>query len=97
MRSKRTWAPLAVTVKVSAFYALGAKQPPYQDLAGMIRQVYDAFGPRRLMWASDSPFQVVNGHTYKASIDLIKSGLSFLTDEDKTHMLTKTAARVFFN
>lgn len=85
-----------VTVKVSAFYALGKKQPPYHDLAPLIRQVYDAFGPERLMWASDSPFQVVDGHTYKASIDLIKSGLDFLTAADKDWLLRKTAERVFF-
>ena len=85
-----------VTVKVSAFYALGKKQPPYHDLAPLIKRVYDAFGPKRLMWASDSPFQVVNGHTYKASIDLVKNGLAFLSNDDKEWILTKTAERVFF-
>lgn len=85
-----------VTVKVSAFYALGKKKPPYHDLAPLIKRVYDAFGPKRLMWASDAPFQVVNGHTYEASIDLVKNGLSFLTNDDKAWILTKTAERVFF-
>ena len=86
-----------VSVKVSAFYALGNKKSPYHDLAPMIKQVYDAFGPQRLMWASDSPFQVVDGHTYKASINLIKSGLDFLSNEDKDWLLRKTAERVFFH
>lgn len=85
-----------VTVKISAYYALGKKQPPYHDLTPMIRQVYDAFGPQRLMWASDAPFQVVDGHSYRASIDLIKSGIDFLTDDDKEWLLRKTAERVFF-
>lgn len=85
-----------VTVKVSAFYALGEKKAPYKDLGPMIRQLLDAFGPERLMWASDAPFQVVNGHTYKDSIDLIKSGLDFLTSSEKEWLLTKTAERVFF-
>lgn len=85
-----------VTVKVSAFYALGKKKPPYHDLAPLIRRVYDAFGPQRLMWASDCPFQAVDGHTYQASIDLIKSGLDFLSDSDKDWILRKTAERVFF-
>jgi predicted TIM-barrel fold metal-dependent hydrolase len=48
------------------------------------------------MWASDAPFQVVDGHTYKASIDLIKSGLDFLDDDDREWLLRKTAERVFF-
>lgn len=86
-----------VTVKISAFYALGQQKPPYHDLAPLIKQVCDAFGPQRLMWATDSPFQVVNGHTYKGSIDLIKSGLDFLSNDDKQWLLRKTAESVFFS
>jgi predicted TIM-barrel fold metal-dependent hydrolase len=86
-----------VSVKVSAFYALGKKQAPYHDLAPFIKRVHDAFGPERLMWASDSPFQVVDGHTYRPSIELIKNGLDFLSADDKEWMLHKTAERVFFS
>lgn len=86
-----------LTVKVSAFYALGKKKPPYHDLAPLVKRLYDAFGPERLMWASDSPFQVVDGHTYKASIDLIQSGLDFLKAADQDWMLRKTAEKVFFH
>ncbi|GIT28982.1 MAG: hypothetical protein Ct9H300mP1_10280 [Planctomycetaceae bacterium] len=57
--------------------ALGKMKPPYHDLGDMIQAMLNAYGRKRLMWASDAPFQVVNGHTYKASIDLIKSGLKF--------------------
>jgi predicted TIM-barrel fold metal-dependent hydrolase len=85
-----------VYVKISAYYALGKKKPPYHDLAPMIKQMLDAYGRKRLMWASDAPFQVVGGHTYKASIDLIKSGLDFLDDDDRNWLLRKTAERVFF-
>jgi len=85
-----------VYVKISAYYALGKKKPPYHDLAPMIRQMLDAYGRKRLMWASDAPFQVVKGHTYKASIDLIKSGLDYLDKEDREWLLTKTAEKVFF-
>jgi predicted TIM-barrel fold metal-dependent hydrolase len=85
-----------VTVKVSAFYALGQKKPPYLDLAPLIKRVYDAFGPKRLMWATDCPFQVVE-HTYQQSVDLIMKGLDFLSAEDKQHIMTKTAERVYFN
>ncbi|TVQ03684.1 MAG: amidohydrolase [Planctomycetaceae bacterium] len=83
-------------VKTSAFYALGKKQPPYTDLGPMIRRVRDAFGAERLMWASDCPFQVDPGHTYAESIDLIRSGLDFLTAAERDQMLRKTAERVYF-
>ena len=85
-----------LTVKVSAFYALGKKQPPYSDLVPLVKRLYEAFGPERLMWASDSPFQVVGGHTYKASIDLIQSKLDFLKSGDIDWLLSKTAEAVFF-
>lgn len=85
-----------VYVKVSAFYALGKKQFPYTDLTDLIRAVYESFGAQRLMWASDSPFQVQPPHTYQGSIDLIRNHLHFLTGEDRKWLLSKTAQRLFF-
>jgi len=85
-----------VTVKTSAFYALGAKKAPYKDLGPMIRQLRNAFSAKRLMWASDCPFQVEGRHTYHDSIALIRDRLDFLSDEERDWMLRKTAARVFF-
>lgn len=86
-----------VTVKISAFYALGKKQPPYTDLAPGIKQVFDAFGPERLMWASDGPYQMQPPHSYRASLSLIQEGLPFLSADDKSWLLQKTAERVFFS
>ena len=83
-------------VKTSAFYALGKKRAPYTDLIPMIRRVTDAFGPSRLMWASDCPFQVQDDHTYEASIALIRDHIDFLSDSDKQWILRGTADRVFF-
>ena len=85
-----------VFVKTSAFYALGQKQAPYLDLAPMIRRLRDAFGAERLMWASDCPFQVQNGHTYAASLSLIRDRLDFLTAEDKQWLLRGTAEKVYW-
>lgn len=85
-----------VRVKVSAFYALGAKAAPYLDLAPMIRQVFETYGPRRLMWASDAPYQAQPPHTYKASVDLVRERLRFLSNEDRLWLLRQTAESVFF-
>lgn len=86
-----------VHVKVSAFYALGKKQYPYTDLSGLIEALYHAYGPRRLMWASDSPFQVQVPHTYAGSIELVRDRLDFLSREDRDWLLHKSAERVFFS
>ncbi len=83
-----------VTVKISAFYAFGTKKPPHDDLAPMIRRLFDAYGPERLMWASDCPFQVDN-ERYEDSIALVRDRLDFLSASDKEWLLRKTAERVF--
>ena len=85
-----------VMVKVGAFYALGKKMAPYTDLAPLIQKVVKAFGARRCMWESDCPFQVVNGHVYRDSIDLVRKRLDFLTDTDREWLLGKTAEKFFF-
>ncbi len=85
-----------ILVKVGAFYALGKKKPPYTDLGPMIERIVGAFGPERCMWESDCPFQVGEGHTYKDSIELIRSRLTFLSDSDRDWLLRKTAERFFF-
>jgi len=85
-----------VMVKLGAFYALGKKKGPYADLAPLIKRVVEAFGARRCMWESDSPFQVSDGHTYADSINLIKTGLPFLSDGDRDYLLQRTAAEFFF-
>lgn len=84
-------------VKVSAFYALGKKQSPYTDLGPMIRQLLDAYGPQRLMWATDCPYQVQEGHTYADSVALIAEQLDFLSADERTELLRGTAQRVFFS
>ncbi len=83
-----------VHVKVSAFYALGSKQAPYDDLQPLIRQVLSAYGTARAMWASDCPYQVVHG-SYEAGLELVRDrlGLSHVAMLD---VLERTAARVFF-
>ena len=85
-----------VTVKISAYYALGKKKPPYLDLVPMIRQVLDAFGVERCMWASDSPYQIDGENTYSASIELIRDRIDFLSAGDRQALLQTTAQRVFF-
>jgi predicted TIM-barrel fold metal-dependent hydrolase len=84
-------------VKTSAFYALGKKKAPYTDMASLVRRLRDVFGAGRLMWGSDCPYQVQDGHTYADSIAVIRDRLDFLTPQDREWMLRKTAEKVFFS
>ena len=84
------------SVKISAFYALGQKKPPHLELVPMIKRLYETFGPERLMWASDSPYQIQGENTYRDSISLVRDKLDFITADAREWLLRKTAERVFF-
>lgn len=83
-------------VKVSAFYALGKKKYPYEDLIPLIHALSDAYGASRLMWGSDVPFQAEAPHTYAGSVELVRDRLDFLAPADAEWLLAKTAEKVFF-
>jgi predicted TIM-barrel fold metal-dependent hydrolase len=84
-----------VNMKVGAFYALGAKKVPYDDLGPMIKRVVAAYGAKRCLWETDCPFQIDHAR-YVDSLNLIKNRLDFLSDEDRSWLLGKTAERVLF-
>jgi predicted TIM-barrel fold metal-dependent hydrolase len=84
-----------VRVKVSAFYALGRKKPPHDDLLGIIRPVYDAYGAERLMWASDCPF-AVDREKYDDSMATLRDRATWLTHEDRDWIFRRTAEKIFF-
>jgi predicted TIM-barrel fold metal-dependent hydrolase len=84
-------------VKLSAFYALGRRTAPYDDMLPLIKQLLKAYGPERLMWGSDCPYQLQGGHVYKASISLIRDRLDGISEADREWLLRKSAERVFFS
>lgn len=83
-------------VKISAYYALGKRTPPYDDMIPLIKELLKVYGPERLMWGSDCPYQLTNGQTYRASIALVRDRLDGVSEEDREWLLRKTAERVFF-
>jgi len=85
-----------VKVKISAYYALGAKQPPHRELIPMIKRLHETFGSNRLMWASDCPYQLDGANTYAASIALIRDVIDFVSDEERRQLLRTTAEDTFF-
>lgn len=86
-----------VHVKISAYYAFGAKKPPHTELIPMIQRLIAAYGVERLMWGSDSPYQIVEPNTYADSVKLITERCDFLSPSDRAHLLQGTAEKVFFS
>jgi predicted TIM-barrel fold metal-dependent hydrolase len=85
-----------VRIKLSAFYALGHRKPPYHELIPMIRRLYETFGADRLMWASDCPYQLGGENNYEASIALIRDVIDFVSDDERKQLLQTTAEKTFF-
>lgn len=85
-----------ITVKISAYYAFGMKKPPHLEMVPMIKRLCETYGPSRLMWASDCPYQLTAPNTYKDSITLIRDHIDFVTPEERRALLRTTAESVFF-
>ena len=62
----------------------------YRDLISQLRRVIDAFGIKRLMWASDYTV-TVDHHTYAESLFCLRCA-DQLSEGDKEWILGKTAA-----
>ena len=83
-----------VHVMLSGQYALSTEPAPYGDLLGVIGQLVDAYGARRLLWASDFPWtREVPG--YAELLQLVSKTQLPLTDEDLGWVRGRTALSLF--
>jgi L-fuconolactonase len=69
-----------VAVKASALPAYSTDVYPYRSLHRYLRQVYDAFGPKRIFWGSDITRMPI---TYSQTISMFTEEIPWLTAEDK--------------
>jgi predicted TIM-barrel fold metal-dependent hydrolase len=83
-----------VFVKVSHTWSLSKEPYPWLDVQRMVQRLYDAFGPQRLMWASDWPIGKDRA-TYEQRLTLIRDDMKFLNADDKSWMLSKTVERLW--
>lgn len=83
-----------VFVKISHTWSLSKEGFPYRDTFPMVQRLYEAFGPKRLMWGTDWP--ISNKHSsYAQTLAVVRDGMTFLNNEDKRWMLSKTVERVW--
>jgi len=69
-----------VAVKASALPCYTNDTYPFRAIHGYIRQVFDAFGPKRTFWGTDLTRLPC---TYREAITLFTEELPFLSAEDK--------------
>ena len=83
-----------VFVKISHTWSLSAQPYPYADTHAQVRRLYDAFGPQRLIAGTDWPL-VEKYCTYAQAVELARSRIAFLNDEDRRWICGKTAELVW--
>jgi predicted TIM-barrel fold metal-dependent hydrolase len=82
-----------IHIKVSGLPEATNESYPFPEARGYLRQVYERFGPDRLMWGSNYPV-TLRVCSYREAIDLIREQCDFIPDTEKAAILGGTAIRV---
>jgi predicted TIM-barrel fold metal-dependent hydrolase len=69
-----------IVVKAGALPCYSSESYPYRGLHKYLKQVFDAFGPQRIFWASDVTRLT---SSYRQCVTLLTEELSFLSAQDK--------------
>jgi predicted TIM-barrel fold metal-dependent hydrolase len=84
-----------VFVKISHTWSLSKQPYPWLDAQEHVKRLHEAFGPQRLMWATDWPI-IENSHaTYDQALKVVRDEMKFLNYDDRRWMLSKTIERVW--
>ena len=81
-----------VFLMVSSVPCFSNEAYPFRDLHPFLERIFDAYGPRRLLWGADLSRLT---SSYRECLDLFRKDLTFLTAEDKEWILGKTSTHVF--
>ncbi len=83
-----------VFVKISHTWQLSKQPYPWLDAQEHVKRLHAAFGPERLMWGTDWPVCLPHA-TYAQTLAVVRDGMKFLNENDKSWMLSKTIERVW--
>jgi predicted TIM-barrel fold metal-dependent hydrolase len=83
-----------VFVKISHTWSISKQPYPWLDAQEYVKRLHQAFGPRRLMWATDWPI-VEDRSTYSRALSVVRDEMKFLNAEDRRWMLCQTIERVW--
>jgi predicted TIM-barrel fold metal-dependent hydrolase len=88
-----------VWVKVSEFSSLlPTKKYPFRDAYPVVKRVYDAFGPDRLLWGTGFPGSTrgqADRPTVQEELAIIQKEIPFFTAEDRAKILGRNAAKLW--
>ena len=81
-----------VVVKLSGQPAFSTEEYPYRDLTRWHRNLFDAYGPGRLMWGTDFPWNLADPG-YERLIGVVRELLPDLSESDHAAIMGGTASR----
>lgn len=84
-----------VYIKVSGEYAFSKNPWPYEDMRPMVEQIYQAYGPDRMMWCTDSPW-ILEEPGYQKLVELIDLHLPSISKTEKDKIMGGTALKIWF-
>lgn len=82
-----------VYVKISDMSVVSKQPYPYLDAQAQVKIVYEHFGAKRLMWATNWP--TLRELPYAKAVELYRDRLNFVSGEDHEEILYKTVQRVW--
>ncbi len=82
-----------VFVKISDMSTVSKQPYPYPDAQAEVKRVYEYFGAKRLMWATNWP--TLKELPYAKAVELYRDRMNFFSPEDHEEILYKTVQRVW--
>ena len=83
-----------VYVKISHTWNISRQAYPWADTHGLVEEVYQSFGPRRIMWGTDWPVCLGKAE-YGQTLSVVRDEMEFFPAEDLEWVLGKTALRLW--
>jgi len=83
-----------VFVKISHTWSLSKQPYPWLDAQEHVKRLYHAYGPKRLMWATDWPI-IEDRSTYARALTVVRDEMRFFNAEDLRWVLSGTVERVW--
>ncbi len=83
-----------IFVKISHTWSISRQAYPWLDAQEHVKRLHAAYGPRRLMWASDWPIDL-SWTTYEKTLSVVRAEMKFLNEDDKGWILGGTAQQVW--
>jgi predicted TIM-barrel fold metal-dependent hydrolase len=83
-----------IFVKISGLWAVSKQPYPYMDAQEMVKQVYQVFGAKRIMGATNWPVSLQQC-SYARIVELYRDHMNLFSPADREEVLHKTAQRVW--